>query len=764
MKQQIDETYRPPRARRKSVGFQAIALAASTGTAQLVVALLYIWSARSAGPESFGVLVASIGIGTAAVGFLDFGTNSYWSREVAIGRMSLDLLGRRIASKIVFAAMLATAWVLICLWFIPGTFLWIASPIAFSSLLNQSFQVSLRGIARGDLVSFSILSDRLVALLAFGAMVLGGVSIIDCLWLSLTLGSLWAAVSGWLLTPAGARPLLRLDLTTNPWKSAGHYGLANVAFSAQSLDTPIMTVFGGPTAAGIYAAVARWTQPMGMLANAFSSAAAPHMARATTGVEAWHHVKRSIWLPAAAILACLCIAVASPILVLLLIGGAYGDSAAVLQILALGTIPAIANQPLFVFLQARGLDKPVSFLAMINVVVQLGLVAILSAYMGAIGAALAAAVSQLVMLVGLITIVAVNRHGIAKRGKVSRQPARAREIRVVQVLLSPRIGGAEALVASLNTCWQDSAVRSSTVYLDETTSAPRGRFERIIRLALELRKRRPDVILAHSAIPNIYARIAAPPRTPVVTVLHSAGDDFKGVKMRFVEWLLSARTACVVAVSQGQRERYGEHFPRAKRIVVIPNGIRSDIRTRTKASKHLKSMATIARVATQKNPVLWTEVASRLSQQGSTLEMTWWGPVTSEPGLQTLVESFRSTRSAGRFAGPTDDPGTVLEMSDALFHPADREAHSIGILEAAAAGLPILCSTAVAATLPSNIVALPFEKGNAESALRSINELGDRWSDLSNQAISAAIGVKEMFSIKNCADEYVKLIHEVLRH
>lgn len=390
---------------RKGVGFQAVALAASTGVSQLIVAVLYIWTARSAGPADFGLLVAGIALGTASVGFLDFGTNSLWTRELATGRMGRADHGARLVGKALAATMLAGVWALAALFFIPWPYVWIAAPIALSSLLNQSFQVSLRGIARGDLVSVSILGDRIIALLVFSVLILCGIPAMQALWISLTVGSITAALSGWLLTPAKRRPILKWTMKTNPWASAGHYGLANVALSAQSLDTPIMTAVSGASTAGVYGAVARWTQPMGMLANAFSSAAAPHMARADTGAEAWKHIRRSIWLPITAMAACIFIVTTAPFLVDTLIGEEYRDSVAVLQVLALGTIPAIVNQPLFIFLQARGLDRPVSFVTLAVVFVQLALVAILSGLLGALGAALAAATSQIILLLGLSVLV-----------------------------------------------------------------------------------------------------------------------------------------------------------------------------------------------------------------------------------------------------------------------------------------------------------------------------------------------------------------------
>lgn len=290
-----------------------------------------------------------------------------------------------------------------------------------------------------------------------------------------------------------------------------------------------------------------------------------------------------------------------------------------------------------------------------------------------------------------------------------------------------------------------------------------GRVARIKALRRILHQARPDVVLAHSALPNIYARLAAPVGTPVVTVLHSASDDFAERSARLVEKVLLLRTSHVVAVSPRQQEKYLEHFGASREITVIPNGIRSDIRCRSQSGPVLESLVTVARIASQKNPVLWTRTAELLHRRGSTVRLTWWGPMPTEMHLQSLVSDFETAPTGGGFAGPTNDPPSVLEAADALFHPADREAHSIGILEAAAAGLPIVCSRAVADTLPPNVVTVPFADGEPLSAVQAIFELSRNWQELSASAISAAADIAEEFSIDKCSRQYVALFERLVR-
>ncbi|MFF1881322.1 glycosyltransferase family 4 protein [Pseudarthrobacter sp. NPDC058196] len=335
-------------------------------------------------------------------------------------------------------------------------------------------------------------------------------------------------------------------------------------------------------------------------------------------------------------------------------------------------------------------------------------------------------------------------------------------MKITQVLLSPRIGGAEALAASLESHWTAVDVSVSTVFLDEDTDSPRSRLKRISLLRRKLREQRPDIVLAHSAIPNIYARLAAPLPTPVITVLHSASDDFAARRARILERILLVRTAHVVAVSAWQQQKYIEYFGFADRVSIIPNGIRSDIRHRAQAREVPRSLVTVARIANQKNPSLWASVAELLHARNSPLSLTWWGPLPASADLRDLMAAFASVPSSGRFAGPTADVPWALETADAMFHPADREAHSIGVLEAAAAGLPIVCSRAVAATLAPGVVTVPYEDAEPKSAVDAILHLCDNWEELATAAVRGASEIAKEFSIQSCAQRYISLFEKVL--
>jgi glycosyltransferase involved in cell wall biosynthesis len=329
--------------------------------------------------------------------------------------------------------------------------------------------------------------------------------------------------------------------------------------------------------------------------------------------------------------------------------------------------------------------------------------------------------------------------------------------RVLQVLLSPRIGGAESVVDTLQSEWRNLGVESTTAYLDLGESGRRPRqLWRLLRLARRIRTFSPDVIVAHSVIPNAYSRLVAPRGTPVLTVLHSASDDYRYGVFRKAEFVLKRRTAHVVAVSPEQANQYRHHFGSGVPTTVIPNGIASGPVRSKRATTRPQLVVTIARVAPQKNPRLWLDVAKQVTERFPDVELIWYGPVENNPEMKALEQEAMSL-SGISFAGPTADVGSVLSEADIVFHPSDREAHSLAILEAGAAGVPVVCAHGIG----SGFAARSFEPGNAREAFVALSSVLDNYIDLSEQAVSIAPRIMSEASGEAMAKNYLRVIESV---
>lgn len=384
------------------VGTQAVFLAGATGIAQILVAVIYLVAARGSDPKALGLAVAAIALGTSAAGYIDFGTNSHWVREIARGTMGHRELSYRLFGKLALAAAAGVLWAVATIWLLPSSQLWIAAPVMWAILANQTLQVPLRGATRGDLAAVVVIADRVVAACAFFALIAVGARPTTVLWVSISFGSTTAAILAWFLARPSHRPAPLVSWRINPWSGAGYFGLASIANSTQGLDLPLLSLVSGPTPVGIYGAVSRWTQPMGLLAGAFASASAPFVARSHDIVAAWKHLRRGLWMPGLAILLAVGVFLGAPWIVQFLLGPAYAGSGDVLRVLALVSIPSIISQPTIGALQALGRDRFVAFAMMATVAMQLALVALLGSLYGAFGAALASLAMQVALLALLV--------------------------------------------------------------------------------------------------------------------------------------------------------------------------------------------------------------------------------------------------------------------------------------------------------------------------------------------------------------------------
>ncbi|MEL4505636.1 glycosyltransferase family 4 protein [Luteococcus sp. H138] len=326
--------------------------------------------------------------------------------------------------------------------------------------------------------------------------------------------------------------------------------------------------------------------------------------------------------------------------------------------------------------------------------------------------------------------------------------------RIAQVLVKPQLGGAETLVSSLEAEFTARGIETRTVYLDPEGPA-QGPAGRIRTLRRQLRDFHPTHILAHSALPNVYARLAAAPRTPVTCVLHSASDDFADPMLRCAEWVLLPRTAAVIAVSQVAHQQYTSRFPNRDRVVLVNNGAAADFHPEGPRARTPTRFVSVARVADQKNPQVWIDAVTAAGRELPQARFTWWGPAGSED-YQRVMDEFNAAQPHAHFEGATSQAAQRMREADVFLHTADAEANSIVLLEAAASGLPIICSEAVAATLPEDFHATAFRTGDAADCLRAIREVGERWEDSCAQADRNEALVNERFRMGPVTDRYLR--------
>ncbi len=150
----------------------------------------------------------------------------------------------------------------------------------------------------------------------------------------------------------------------------------------------------------------------------------------------------------------------------------------------------------------------------------------------------------------------------------------------------------------------------------------------------------------------------------------------------------------VVANSAAARGILQEEGLAAGSIAVIPNGIDAGAypeRSPAAATRPIRSVMTVANLRPEKSHETLIEAAALLAADfpDVTFQIVGDGPRRAE--LEALVRD-RALQSRVLFLGHREDVATLLGEADAFVLPSRSEAFPNGVIEAMAAGLPVIAS------------------------------------------------------------------------
>jgi O-antigen/teichoic acid export membrane protein len=368
---------------------------------QLVLGVTYVVGARSIPPATLGLVATCAAIGQVAATVVDLGLVNYLVRETAAGRLDDARARAVVAAK--------RPWALAVLLVVGLATSLVIAPDRPSAILlglvgvgvweAQNANGLLRAQERFARASTGQLVGRvggLVIAVVLAVLGTGTLALAAALPASFLLEALLDRV---FLGPPRERRRRRAELVGHHRESLG-FGLANLAASAQQLDTPLVTVGAGAFQAGLYAAGGRLLGPLTFLANSLGLVASPWLARAGADEAALRGEERRVLRVGAALcLAPLVAAVAGPPLIPLLLGPDYARSGTVFAILAIGAAVVTLNQPFAVIAQNRGRQRAVAVGIATGLTIGLLATLVLSWWGGAVWAAVGYVISQVVIFV-----------------------------------------------------------------------------------------------------------------------------------------------------------------------------------------------------------------------------------------------------------------------------------------------------------------------------------------------------------------------------
>ncbi|MDL5159566.1 lipopolysaccharide biosynthesis protein [Actinomycetospora termitidis] len=368
---------------------------------QLVLGVTYVVGARSISPATLGLIATCAAIGQVAATVVDVGLINYLVRETAAERIDSARARAIVAGKRPWAAgLLLVVGIVTSALLAPDPAS--AIPLAVVGVVMfeaQNANGLLRAQERFAKASTAQLSGRvggLVVAFVLAVAGIGGLALAVAIPASFLLESVVARV---FIGPAGERRRPVGELVGHHRESLG-FGLANLAASAQQLDTPLVTAGAGAFQSGLYAAGGRLLGPLTFLANSLGMVAAPWLARAGADDEALRAEERRVLRVGAALcLAPLVAALVGPPLIPWLLGEEYRSSGGVFAILAVGAAVVTLNQPFAVIAQNRGRQHAVAVGIAVGLAVGLVATLVLSWLGGAVWAAVGYVVSQVVIFV-----------------------------------------------------------------------------------------------------------------------------------------------------------------------------------------------------------------------------------------------------------------------------------------------------------------------------------------------------------------------------
>jgi len=228
--------------------------------------------------------------------------------------------------------------------------------------------------------------------------------------------------------------------------------------------------------------------------------------------------------------------------------------------------------------------------------------------------------------------------------------------------------------------------------------------KRIWRIARFLRREGFDVVHTHLTYANIIGALAGRlAGIPVVTTLHNSRLDKRGryiIRQTLETWVLRYLAHRVMAVGDATAQAHQKRL-RGKHIEVIPNAItaipsisqaeRSAVRTEIVNDPSRPLLLSVGRINLQKgySDLLTAFAHLRQKHPNAALAIAGRGGLHDE--LTAQIKTL-GLEGHAMLLGPRDDVPRLLAASDIFVSSSLWEGLPIAILEAMAAGLPIVAT------------------------------------------------------------------------
>ncbi|UGS35002.1 glycosyltransferase family 4 protein [Capillimicrobium parvum] len=219
----------------------------------------------------------------------------------------------------------------------------------------------------------------------------------------------------------------------------------------------------------------------------------------------------------------------------------------------------------------------------------------------------------------------------------------------------------------------------------------------LFELVALLRRERPAILHANSSKAGILARLAAAITGVPVRVFTVHGWAFKAyaglpsLLYRWADRLMAPLTTVTICVAEGERRAgLAAGTCRAARTVVIPNAVPAGAVARAALDGGPPRIVWVGRLADPKDPLTLVRALGRLPPASFAATLVGDGP--ARPAVEGELRTLPAARDAVELLGDRTDVPELLARSDVFVLASRSEGAPLSVLEAMAAGLPVVAS------------------------------------------------------------------------
>jgi glycosyltransferase involved in cell wall biosynthesis len=370
-----------------------------------------------------------------------------------------------------------------------------------------------------------------------------------------------------------------------------------------------------------------------------------------------------------------------------------------------------------------------------------------------------------------------------------RSPAPARRPRILIIITLAEVGGAQshvsALLPALTSEFEVVVAAHGPGPLRDVARAGGARFIglRHVRRALHpwhdalglgevmwlVRRLRPDIVHTHSSKAGVLGRVGATMANAPVRMFTAHGWAFlayEGWARRLYLWadrLMARVTNVVVCVSERERsEGLRARTCRSDRTVVINNAVDVQAAPRAPLAGDPPRVISVTRFKAPKDPLTFVRGLAELAPGSFRATLVGDGP--DAPTVAAAVDTA-GLKEVVELAGERSDVPTLLAQADVFVLTSRSEGLPMSLLEAMAAGLPVVASAVggvpeAVVDGETGLLLPPNDPGALAAALRTLLDDANLRRRLGAAGRTRALS---LFNLPRFQEAHVNLYHDTLR-